>query len=234
MKTMQKIPAHKGAITGLALILTLGGCYNNDTTVQDLSPFSVGNWRQLPQRAENRVELVRLQHTASFKSQAALLDEAELGRLLNFINQGSLGQSDQIVLRVPVEASGARDPVTAARVDHLANEFARMGLPLRASDVVQVDATASNQLTVFVERAMVIPPDCTTDQPWIAHRPEVPTGCSFTSAMGLMAADPRDLVKGRTIGPADADSAARAIFGYRNPDQRRQDDGGLQEESTTN
>lgn len=233
MKTITKIPTHTGAVAGLALILALGGCFNNDTTVQDLSPFSVGNWRQLPKRAEIRVELVRLQHTTAFSTQAVLLDEAERGRLFGFVSQGSLGQSDQIVLRVPVEASGVRDPVTAARVDYLQNEFAVMGLPLQTSDVPLGLGQASDQLTVFVERAMAIPPDCSTDEPWVAHRPEVPVGCAFKSAIGMMAADPRDLVKGRTIGPADADSAARAVYGYRNPDQRNQDDGGLNEESTT-
>lgn len=233
MSTKRKIPVHKGTFTGLALILALGGCFNNDTTVQDLSPFSVGNWRQIPERPENRVEVVQIQHTAAFQIQAALLDEAERGRLFNFISQGGLGPSDQIVVQVPVEASGARDPVTAARVDYLANEFARMGLPLRSSDVVH-SGKAGNQLTVFVERAMVIPPDCESAQPWIAHRPQTAAGCAYTAAMGMMVADPRDLVKGRTLGPADADTAARAVFGYRNPEQRKQDDGGLQKESTTN
>lgn len=233
MKTTPKFRAPLGAATGLALVLALGGCFNNDTTVQDLSPFSVGNWRQIPKRAENRVELVRLQHTTAFPKQTVLLDEAERARLFGFISQGNLGQSDQILLRVPVEPSGARDPVTAARVDYLTGEFSRLGLPLQTADVPVSVGQTSDQMTVFVERAMVIPPDCTSDQPWVAHRPVVPVGCAYTTAMGLMTADPRDLVKGRTIGPADAESAARAVFGYRNPDLRNQDDGGLQEEATT-
>jgi pilus assembly protein CpaD len=40
-------------------------------------------------------------------------------------------------------------------------------------------------------------------------------GCATETNLGLMVANPRDLVNGKTLGPADAEATAKAVQNYR-------------------
>ena len=81
------------------------------------------------------------------------------------------------------------------------------------------DAVPANSLLVVVERYVVTPPDCPdwTKSPNGDHENAVTSnfGCANVTNLGLMVADPRDLVVGRDLGPADADYTSLAIQRYR-------------------
>jgi pilus assembly protein CpaD len=71
-----------------------------------------------------------------------------------------------------------------------------------------------------VERYVVTPPDCPN---WTKSQNEDHEnaqtsnfGCANLSNLGLMVADPRDLVIARQLGPASAAHASMAIQRYRN------------------
>jgi pilus assembly protein CpaD len=65
-----------------------------------------------------------------------------------------------------------------------------------------------------------VPPDCATlarpsvltDAGW--HRPEMEWGCATYTNLAAQLARPEDLVKPRTLGPADAAVAASAVHRY--------------------
>ena len=64
---------------------------------------------------------------------------------------------------------------------------------------------------------MPILPDCDQPQPL---SPDVPDfnqafGCSNANNLGVMVANPRDLVEGRTLEPADGEANARSVQRYR-------------------
>ena len=66
---------------------------------------------------------------------------------------------------------------------------------------------------------MVVPPACPdwsrasgTD---FANLPHSNQGCATETNLGLMIADPKDLVRGRSLAPADGVQAAEAIVRYR-------------------
>lgn len=225
--------SYRRACTLVGFVASLGlvGCLPPDTTIQDYSPFSYGNWRQIPQRPDVHVEFVKLKHFADFQPQAVRLDATQRGHLQGFIAEGNLRQGDRVQIQVPLTA-GPLDPVTKARADHLRGELNSLGLP---TSVVGTSAlpSGSNQVAVVVDRAMAIPPDCDAPEPFIANRPDYRIGCAYNSALGLMVADPRDLVRGQPLDPADAEVTARGIEGYRSPADREQDDGGITIEATS-
>jgi len=68
---------------------------------------------------------------------------------------------------------------------------------------------------VVVERYVVTPPDCPnwTKPPYGDHSntPASNFGCATATNLGLMVADPRDLVIGRSLGPPRGDPA---LYGY--------------------
>jgi pilus assembly protein CpaD len=65
-----------------------------------------------------------------------------------------------------------------------------------------------------------LPPDCAslarsselTDAGW--HRPEMEWGCATYTNLAAQLARPEDIVKPRTLGPADAAVAASAVHRY--------------------
>jgi pilus assembly protein CpaD len=201
-------------LLGLAAAL-LGGCAGK--TAQDYNPFVVGQWRQLPTRPENHVELIRLEHVVAFPSSAIRLDEAERHRLFKFMRESNLNITDKIGLHAPRTADGAYDPVTAARLDVLRSEFQQLGLAAHVAPMPGPGAKGGqDQVAVVVRRAGVIPPDCDEGpNPWAGQRPGYEVGCADIAAIGLMVADPRDLAKGRPLASPDAEAAASAIQRYR-------------------
>jgi pilus assembly protein CpaD len=81
------------------------------------------------------------------------------------------------------------------------------------------DAVPRNTLLVVVERYVVTPPDCPnwTKSQSGDHDNATSSnfGCSSITNLGLMVADPRDLVIARQLGPASAAQAGLAIQRYR-------------------
>lgn len=201
-------------LLGLAAGL-LGGCVNK--TAQDYNPLILGQWRQIPDRPENRVESVRLEHIVAFQPNAIRLDDAERNRLVRFARDGNLNLRDRIELHALPTLEGDYDPTTAARLDVLRGEFDQLGLP---SGVAGLSGPGANggldQIAVVVRRAAIIPPDCEIErEPWAGQRPDLQMGCSDITAIGLMVADPHDLAKGRQIEAPDGEVAASAIERYR-------------------
>ncbi|MDJ0611503.1 MAG: CpaD family pilus assembly lipoprotein [Kiloniellales bacterium] len=220
------------SLLALASGLGLMGCLPPDTTIQDYNPLTYGNWRQIPARPDVFVESVKLVHYADFEPQSVRLDAVERDRLQQFMAEGNLRLGDRIEVQVPQDPYGAATPKISARSDYMRDELSGLGLPITVVETPALPGGA-NYVAVVVNRAVVMTPDCDTGEPWIANRPDYQVGCAYNSALGMMVADPRDLVRGRLLGPADAESTARGIKGYREPAQRDQDDGGLNIESTS-
>ncbi len=69
---------------------------------------------------------------------------------------------------------------------------------------------------IVVRRAVVMEPDCGTEEPIIPGvRPEFRVGCSTAQNLGAMVAYPEDLIEGRGISPADGTKGATSIERYR-------------------
>ena len=69
-------------------------------------------------------------------------------------------------------------------------------------------------------RATAIEPDCPGyNEPVTSFdrfgRPNMAIGCANEINLGLMVADPNDLVRGRPLAPADAERSALAVQKYR-------------------
>jgi pilus assembly protein CpaD len=76
-----------------------------------------------------------------------------------------------------------------------------------------------NSVLVTIERHVVVLPDCPDwqkpeTQNW-KNLPMPNFGCANQTNLGLMVADPGDLVRGREMGPADAARTSLGIERYR-------------------
>lgn len=184
-----------------AVLATLAGC------------DSPGEWSAAEAPRHLRVDFQRLSHTSGFAARATQLTPTEQESLKAFLQAAQVATDDPVYLE-----GAAGDPLSNARIGALARDLTRQGYSV-ATLPAAPDAVPRNSLLVVVERYVVTPPDCpnwTKSQGGDHENAQTSNfGCSDATNLGLMVADPRDLVIGRTLGPADEVQAGLAIQRYR-------------------
>jgi pilus assembly protein CpaD len=168
---------------------------------------------------ENKVDFLSLTHPVHFQPGSMTLADGEDKSLAQFVATVSPRYGDDVT--VDATANSAERP--ALRVQRL-NSVARrlQGLGIQASASTQVDSEFTaprDEVVVRVGRYVVTAPKCPD---WSApeaadftNTPPSNFGCATTANLGLMVANPADLVRGAATGGADAGMLARAVERYR-------------------
>jgi pilus assembly protein CpaD len=160
-----------------------------------------------------KVDYTELKHSADFVHASARLAPGEKKLLDAFLDSAGVTPQDHVY----VEAA-SDDRLAAERIGSIAHALAQRGIGARALPADD-HAIAADQLLVKVERYVVTPPACPdwTKSPFESHDNAVASnfGCATTTDLGLMVADPRDLVVGRTLGAEEGDPAIAGIERYR-------------------
>ncbi|MFQ5534734.1 MAG: CpaD family pilus assembly lipoprotein [Sphingomonadales bacterium] len=170
-------------------------------------------WTGAQTMKRNTVELVRMTHDINLAQDGTVLDAAERQRLSNFFDSIALGYGDELAID-PGDGPGAD-----ARWSAVGAYLKEIGLTVEAGRAVYGSPPDANSARIIVGRYIVTPPKC----PNWAKRAErdfqnTPTsnmGCANTTNLGLMVANPRDLLEGRGELTPDTDLAARAVLQYR-------------------
>lgn len=174
---------------------------------------SPGEWSPAEAPKQLRVDFQRLTHTAGFAPSSTQLAPSEQQSLSTFLQTAQVTTDDPVYLEAV-----AGDRLSASRIGTLARDLTRQGYSV-ASLPAAADAVPPNTLLVVVERYVVTPPDCPnwTKSQSGDHDNATSSnfGCSSITNLGLMVADPRDLVIARQLGPASAAQAGLAIQRYR-------------------
>jgi pilus assembly protein CpaD len=177
-----------------------------DTSNSELTPAAVAP-KQL------KVDYTQLKHPTGFVHASAALAPGELDSLGAFLDSAAVMPDDHVYVE-----TGSDDRLAAQRIGSVSHVLARRGigakvLPARDTGI------GADQIVIKVERYVVTPPNCPdwTKSPTENHDNTVASnfGCATTTNLGLMVADPRDLVVGRTLGPEEGDPAIAAIDRYR-------------------
>lgn len=159
-----------------------------------------------------KVDYVKLKHPTIFAAGSAKLAAGETEKLTAFLNDAQVTSDDHVYLE---PASG--DKLAAQRIGQLAHELTQRGIGASTLPPAP-EGVAPNQLLVLVERYIVTPPSCPdwSKDPVSNHDNTPPSnfGCATVTNLGLMVADPRDLVIGRQLGPEVGDPALYAIERY--------------------
>ena len=155
----------------------------------------------------NEVKMVRLPFTIKAEDDGtATPSNYTLAGVNLFLRSVEAGHSDVILLDAP--------EVDDLRIEELASHIRKSGLTYGGVSTLGA-APAPGEITLYVERHMVIPPNCGF---W---RVETSTnrknnasehyGCATTANLGLMVANPRDLIAGQGSGNSTA-SAVGALY----------------------
>lgn len=210
---------------GLLVVLLLAGCAAAGPAVPEGAAAANGL----------RVEGARREHRVHFATDSAVLSPSERQRLLAFLRE--VGPERRGVIRVAGHADERHTDaynlaLSARRAGSVAAFLSDHGL-----DGATIEQTAfgerfpavpestpeawrqNRRVEIAAEGYEVVLPDCPRwgdpGRPDFDNRPLANLGCATATNLGLMVADPRDLVRGRALGPADGTREAEAVVRYR-------------------
>src|SRR5579883_1715177 len=167
--------------------------------------------------AVNRITVksVALSHTVHFAPGSTEIEPSEAESLRVFLRNG-VARVNSITL-----VSGA-SPIDDARRASVGRVLDTLGLPYIIAPAEPTFAADAVNVAVTGEAAVL--PSCPN---WAAMGPYNPSngttsnlGCATRTNLYLMVADPRDLVSGHALTPADADPSVHAVEAYRTGDQK--------------
>lgn len=208
------------ALAGVLLPALLSGCVNWDNNERLLT---YGAWRPIDEWPSPRVEQVPVRHVVHFLPGADIMTAADRVALAGFLAGNGIGRGSTVALSVvnPNPASGIR---ASNRLQAVSAALNQMGVAT-VMQPVTVDAGGSmfvgqaDDIAVVAYSLAALPQECpgystpiTVDE---AQRPIPVMGCSNAANLGMMAANPADLVQGRTLAPADGEAAVLSIQRYR-------------------
>lgn len=217
----------------LAAAAGLSGCFA-ETTVSVLGAgglyyathpeeVPIEDWSNVPGRREPRVTRMQFRHEVEFGFGLPGMTEDEGARLNAFVARTRLGFGDRVVVLAGVPELD--DEAEARRLADRRRETVAAFLTLNGVEARLPDGDfgsevpAGDAVAVLVDRYVASLPACPdwTGKPGYNFNNQVSSnfGCATAVNLGMMVADPGDLVRGREMGPADGERTARAIERYR-------------------
>jgi pilus biogenesis lipoprotein CpaD len=209
--------------------LSLGAC------TPSVGPQENLGWIQASSPKQLEVDRAEYRHSVYFPTDRSAVPASERARLLSFLETVGPRGRDSIRLEGHADerASELYNLELAAErnesVEALLREFGLGGLPVttvaygEAVPAVPSSGPAAWRLNrrveLVFERYLVTLPACPdwsrqsgTD---FSNQPHSNFGCATQTNLGLMVAEPKDLVRGRTLAPADGVHQAEGIVRYR-------------------
>jgi pilus assembly protein CpaD len=209
--------------------LGLGAC------APSLGPQQNLGWIEASSPKQLEVDLAQYRHSVYFPTDRSTVPASERARLLSFLETVQPGGRDSIRLEGHADerASELYNLELAADrnegVEALLREAGLGDVPLTkvayGETVPAVPATGpaawrlNRRVELILERHLVTLPACPdwsrqsgTD---FSNQPHSNFGCATQTNLGLMVAEPKDLVRGRTLAPADGVHQAEGIVRYR-------------------
>ena len=207
----------------------LGAC------TPSLGPQSNLGWIEASSPKQLEVDRAEYRHSIYFPTDSSTFPASERARLVTFLETVQPRDRDSIRLEGHADERASE----AYNRDLAARRAARIEAFLRASGLTEVPITTiafgeavpalpstgpaawqlNRRVELVVERYLVTLPACPdwsresgTD---FSNQPLPNFGCATQTNLGLMVAEPKDLVRGRTLAPADGIHQAEGIVRYR-------------------
>ena len=192
----------------LVSVLALGGAAACTWPTADVTTFSAAQSPKV-----NKVERITWPATVVFAPSQAGVGVDQVNRLEEAMLVA--GGPESLHATVTVGSDG--------RGEAVASELVAMGVDPANIHIMDAPATRTpsgmDRVDVVLSRYVVTPPSCPD---WSQQLGKVESqghasnfGCSTVTNLGMMVADPRDLVAGRALGPSDGTREAAAVQRYR-------------------
>lgn len=190
----------------------------------------IAQWTPAESPKENKVERAVFKHHVGYAAHAAELGKTEKQKLMQFLKEKA---TNPYSVTVTIEEHGGH---SEARVKAIEKIILLHGVPY---DLIQHEVYAEDHhhkkhhkhhkhhkghgesgVTVVIERYVVIPPSCANFSEQIGNANQTHAGsnfgCSVIANNGMMIANPRDLIRGRTTDNYDGTVMAAGVNRYHN------------------
>ena len=176
---------------------------------------TVADWTPAATPHELQVKWVTHEHSISFNNQSNLLSNQASRSLDRFLSEIDLRPSDRLFVDVgPQPGEVVSDPrigVINEKLDHF--------IPGANALAITGEKGSNNRINLIVGRYVVLPPNCPDlSRPTASNSGNYTDsnfGCSTQRNLGLMLADPGDLLRGRTLAPGNGEALSIGIRAYR-------------------
>jgi pilus assembly protein CpaD len=174
---------------------------------------TLGYQDDLTPHAEKRLAVDTVSFAQTLRTPAAgALDQAEADRLADFVRRNGGPDHGTVTLVTRSDETRRRTAVL--------NALARIGVaPARVRFAVDDRGLALDEVRVAVARTAVTLPDCPDFTSEMGstydNTPHSNWGCATAANLGLMIADPNDLIAGRGDGTGNGEALALGVQRYR-------------------
>lgn len=198
---MKRIPT---GILSAAIAIAVAGCGLDKPPPTEVAP------------QKNRVQVERMlyRHLVDFAGNSSEPTAGEREALRRFLQETGADRDATVVV------TATDDPLAQQRRRVILRLLRGMGFRPRPEDpLLDPRPETGGDVLVRVASYHAIPPDCPDhSRTRIGDYYNLPTsnfGCATTRNLGLMVANPRDLLRGRDLAPADAERHAWTVERYR-------------------
>ncbi|VAV87091.1 hypothetical protein MNBD_ALPHA02-429 [hydrothermal vent metagenome] len=167
----------------------------------------------------NEVTMIKIPFMVAFEAGNTSLSNDAIRQLDMFIMRNNVSYGDELSMDFPLGRDGGLSDENQKRLTFLTGLLKTRGLHLAADVTPYGMSPAPDKARLLISRYLVTPPRCgdwsqpSTGNYGNMNLPDF--GCSTQAALGLMVANPRDLITGTTGGAQDAEKAAKSVYNYR-------------------
>lgn len=208
MTTHRKPSTRRGGVAAalLAAGVLLAGCANDPD-----APVKFG-----PEDNRVGVERTLYRHTVDFTADSAEATDSERAALERFLAESGADRNATVL----VTAANAGGDLAERRRQAVIRMLRRQGFDPRHTDPLLDDhAAPTSDVLVRIARYHVVLPDCPDhSRTMISDHTNLGSsnyGCATNRNLGLMVANPRDLLRGRDMGPVEGERTAYPVRRYR-------------------
>jgi pilus assembly protein CpaD len=214
MKAMQSAARLLRRSAGIAVLALMAGCANSDPGL-----IGYAEWKQMDAPPRLEVRDMPVGHAITFAPGTAALSQTEVSGIERFLAAEEIGTGESVTLEAPSAGSADTDRIVQ-RSATVRSLLEQRGLSVTMAPPAAPGSLGADQLRLITTRATAAHPDCPGYNEPVSEfdrfgRPNLNMGCSNEINLGLMIADPNDLVRGRPLAPADAERSALSVQKYR-------------------
>lgn len=200
--------ASKIALMGLTCVFLVSGCGNN-----------MANYTGVEPQNRNEVEMVRIPFSVNFEEGSTSLSKMEISRLNYFLASSNITYGNEFSMDFPLDRNGNLSEIDTKRLSYMSNLLKDSGIYMSEAVTPYGMEPRANTGRLIVSKYVVTIPECGWSQPSYPNYENAPTsnlGCASQANLGLMIANPKDLLTGQSDGKTNAERAAFAVERYQN------------------
>ncbi|MBY0272809.1 MAG: CpaD family pilus assembly protein [Alphaproteobacteria bacterium] len=177
------------------------------------------DWTPAESPKENKVERTISYHMIHYPSKNNSFPETEANSLIRFLKTNAENPSSVSIILEECDGHSKK------RIKDIQRVLVKYGV---SYDMITVEpaekghksmSSCSSGVNLVLEKYLVIPPSCADFSQPIgdARQAHAPSnfGCATVANLGMMVANPRDLIKGRSLGASDGTVMAAGVDRYR-------------------